>query len=83
MLRLAGVSYDAAENRFHNEAKVSTMRAELIVRFKPCMTEIYLKVDARISDYIHTHPYYYRYYQDLPSYPRPGAGPRDPPVMHD
>ena len=34
MLRLAGMSYDGAENRFHNEVKVSTMRAELIVRCK-------------------------------------------------
>ena len=35
---------------------VCTMRAELIGHFKPCMTEIYLHIDARMADYIHTHP---------------------------
>ena len=34
-----------------------TMRAELIGHFQPCMTEIYLHIDARMADYIHTHPY--------------------------
>ena len=33
------------------------MRVELIGHFKPCMTEIYLYIDARMADYIHTHPY--------------------------
>ena len=33
------------------------MRAELIGHFKACMTEIYLHIDARMADYIHTHPY--------------------------
>ena len=33
-----------------------TMRAELIGHFKPCMTEIYLHIDARMADYIRTHP---------------------------
>ena len=35
-----------------------TMRVELIGHFKPCMTEIYLYIDARMADYIrlHTHP---------------------------
>ena len=33
------------------------MRAELIGHFEPCMTEIYLHIDARMADYIHTHPY--------------------------
>ena len=33
------------------------MRAELIGRFKPCMTDIYLHIDARMADYIRTHPY--------------------------
>ena len=33
-----------------------TMRAELIGHFKPCMTEIYLHIVARMADYIHTHP---------------------------
>ena len=35
---------------------LSTMRAELIGHFKACMTEIYLHIDARVVDYIHTHP---------------------------
>ena len=35
------------------------MRAELIGHFKPCMTEIYLYIDARMAYYIHTHPYVY------------------------
>ena len=33
-----------------------TMRAELIGHFKACMTEIYLHIDARMADYIRTHP---------------------------
>ena len=33
------------------------MRVELIGHFKPCMTEIYLHIDARMADYIRTHPY--------------------------
>ena len=35
------------------------MRAELIGHFKPCMTEIitYIHIDARMADYIRTHPY--------------------------
>ena len=33
-----------------------TMRAELIGHFQPCMTDIYLHIDARMSDYIRTHP---------------------------
>ena len=35
---------------------VCTMRAELIGHFEPCMTEIYLHIDARMADYIRTHP---------------------------
>ena len=34
----------------------TTMRAELIGHFQPCMTEIYLHIDARMADYIRTHP---------------------------
>ena len=34
-----------------------TMRAELIGHFQSCMTEIYLHIDARMADYIRTHPY--------------------------
>ena len=33
-----------------------TVRAELIGHFKACMTESYLHIDARMADYIHTHP---------------------------
>ena len=33
------------------------MRAELIGHFQPCMTDIYLHIDARVADYIRTHPY--------------------------
>ena len=33
-----------------------TIRVELIGHFKPCITDIYLHIDARMSDYIHTHP---------------------------
>ena len=33
-----------------------TMRAELIGHFKACMTEIYIHIDARMADYIRTHP---------------------------
>ena len=34
----------------------STMRAELIGHFEPCMTDIYIHTDARMADYIRTHP---------------------------
>ena len=33
------------------------VRAELIGHFKACMTDIYLHIDARMADYIRTHPY--------------------------
>ena len=33
------------------------MRVELIGHFQPCMTDIYLHIDARMADYILTHPY--------------------------
>eukprot|EP01048_Picozoa_sp_COSAG05_P000400 COSAG05_NODE_11_length_38500_cov_831.349861_9_plen_37_part_00 len=33
------------------------MRAELIGHFQPCTTDIYLHIDARMADYIRTHPY--------------------------
>ena len=33
------------------------MRAELIGHFQPCVTDIYLHIDARMADYIRTHPY--------------------------
>ena len=28
-----------------------------IGHFKPCMTDIYLHIDARMADYMATHPY--------------------------
>ena len=34
-----------------------TMRVELTGHFQPCTTKIYLHIDARMADYIHTHPY--------------------------
>ena len=33
-----------------------TMRVDIIGHFEPCMTEIYLHIDARVADYIRTHP---------------------------
>ena len=33
------------------------MRAGLIGHLKACMTDIYLYIDARMADYIRTHPY--------------------------
>ena len=38
------------------EINEPTMRAELIGHSKPCITEIYLYIDARMADYIRTHP---------------------------
>ena len=35
---------------------LATMRAELIGHFQPCMTDIYLHIDARMADYIRTQP---------------------------
>eukprot|EP01048_Picozoa_sp_COSAG05_P008990 COSAG05_NODE_711_length_7822_cov_11.919720_14_plen_60_part_00 len=32
------------------------MRAEIIDYLKPCMTDAYLHIDARMADYIRTHP---------------------------
>eukprot|EP01048_Picozoa_sp_COSAG05_P004359 COSAG05_NODE_230_length_13364_cov_33.748662_14_plen_100_part_00 len=34
----------------------TTMRAKLIGHFQTCMTDIYLHIDARMTDYIRTHP---------------------------
>ena len=34
----------------------STMRAEFIGHFEACMTEIYIHIDARMADYMVTHP---------------------------
>ena len=33
------------------------MRAELVGHFETCMTDIYIHIDARMADYIRTHPY--------------------------
>ena len=44
---------------FHGEGAHQvhhTMRAELIGHFEPCMTENYLHIDARMADYMATHP---------------------------
>ena len=40
------------------EAQVnsSTLRVQLIGHFKACMPEIYLHIDARMADYMATHP---------------------------
>ena len=38
-------------------AHLDTMRADIIDHFKPCMTDIYIHIDARMADYIRTHPY--------------------------
>ena len=32
------------------------MRVDIIDHFKPCMTEIYLHIVARMADYMATHP---------------------------
>ena len=32
-------------------------RVDIIGHLKSCMTDIYLDIDARTADYIHTHPY--------------------------
>ena len=37
-------------------AQRCTMRAGLIGDFEPCMTEIYLHIDARMANCIRTHP---------------------------
>ena len=44
-------------SHFGWHASRPTMRVELIGHFKPCMPEIYLHIDARMADYIHTNPY--------------------------
>ena len=33
------------------------VRVDIIGHLKSCMTEIYLYIDARMADYIRTHPY--------------------------
>ena len=41
------------------------MRADIIGYFKPCMTDIYLHIDARMADYIGTHPYFSLFFSAL------------------
>jgi len=36
--------------------RLRTMRVQLIGHFEPCMTDIYLHIDARMADYMATHP---------------------------
>ena len=57
-VRPRGRAYPPQRSRTSGRAlpKLS-MRVELIGHFKPCMTEIYLHIDARMADYIRTHPY--------------------------
>ena len=40
-------------------------REQFGVRFEPCITEIYLHIDARMADYIRTHPYIYGLISDM------------------
>jgi len=66
MLANAGLSSDdaslqaalaASQQQQQSGQLPGTMRAELIGHLQPCMTEIYLYIDARMADYIRTHPY--------------------------
>ena len=45
-----------ARTRAHDRIGVR-VRADIIGHLKSCMTDIYLYIDARTADYIHTHPY--------------------------
>ena len=54
-VKIAGTYIAASCHRVCTHT-ASTMRVELIGHFKPCMTDIYLYIDARVADYIHTHP---------------------------
>ena len=47
-LKTTGIYHPRSEPR----SLLTTMRVELIDHFKPCMTEIYLHIDARMADYI-------------------------------
>ena len=42
---------------FVSLAFAAQVRVRLIGRLQPCMTEIYLHIVARMTDYIDTHPY--------------------------
>ena len=41
------------------------MRVQLIGHFEPCMTEIYLHIDARMADYMAPYPYNKTWQNDL------------------
>ena len=47
---------EAEDKAALSRREVTTMRVELIGHFEPCMAEIYLHIDARVADYIRTHP---------------------------
>ena len=49
-------SWDERALSVYSSLLQPTMRAELIGHFEPCMTEIYLHIDARMADYMATHP---------------------------
>ena len=49
--------FDSARRYIQCFLHSSTMRAELIGHVQPCMTDIYLHIDARTADYIRMHPY--------------------------
>ena len=52
-----GCAQTPHEARQQTGIRIPTMRVEFIGHFQPCMTEIYLHIDARMADYIRTHPY--------------------------
>ena len=56
--RIALLSNELQNSRVSERAPLPTMRADRIGHFKPCMTDIYIHIDARMADYIRTHPYY-------------------------
>ena len=56
------LNYNVAEYMMRADVKAAlhvrtTMRADIIGHFKPCMTDIYIHIDARMAEYIRTHPY--------------------------
>ena len=52
----AVVSAIDTASSFSVSVTLRTMRVDIIGHLKSCMTEIYLHIDARMADYIHTHP---------------------------
>ena len=51
-----GQSIGSASGREPLGGCSGTVRAELIGYLKACMAEIYIHIDARMADYIRTHP---------------------------